>query len=267
MALPGWHSNYHTLFKLLPHFRTKRTYVVHFSRIREKAASQQPILFCNTVCSSSHFAVTPVNCCKRVNTFRNYSTERDHSTPKKKVIVVGIPNPFIWFRIRIYYFLIRAYFDHEFNIEDFTAGAKQAFAHVSKLLSQCHFEALEGLVSSETLERVEKKCPLLSDNHKKALAANLDEIMYTTPGDVGIYYDENGRKFVSILMRYWYLTSANIHEESLEGTKVFQMAFGEENNNEAKHLLTANYEFQREFTQGVKPDWTITRIEHSKLLD
>lgn len=25
--------------------------------------------------------------------------------------------------------------------------------------------------------------------------------------------------------------------------------------------------FQREFTQGVAPDWTITRIEHSKLLD
>lgn len=25
--------------------------------------------------------------------------------------------------------------------------------------------------------------------------------------------------------------------------------------------------FQREFTQGVPPDWTITRIEHSKLLD
>lgn len=25
--------------------------------------------------------------------------------------------------------------------------------------------------------------------------------------------------------------------------------------------------FQREFTQGVKPDWTIARIEHSKLLE
>ncbi|XP_041725412.1 m-AAA protease-interacting protein 1, mitochondrial-like [Coregonus clupeaformis] len=76
-----------------------------------------------------------------------------------------------------------------------------------------------------------------------------------------------GRKFASILMRYWYLTSARLPEESLEGTRIFQVAIGGEGEPETKRLLTANYEFQREFTRGVSPDWTITRIEHSKLLD
>ncbi len=56
---------------------------------------------------------------------RPYSSERGGQRQQQKVVVVGIPNPFIWFRTRIYYFLIRAYFDKEFNIEEFTEGAKQ----------------------------------------------------------------------------------------------------------------------------------------------
>ncbi|MED6294096.1 hypothetical protein CHARACLAT_017400, partial [Characodon lateralis] len=56
---------------------------------------------------------------------RFYSSGRDREQPKQKVVVVGIPNPFIWFRTRIYYFLIRTYFDKEFSIEEFTEGAKQ----------------------------------------------------------------------------------------------------------------------------------------------
>ncbi|MBN3307271.1 MAIP1 protein, partial [Amia calva] len=182
-------------------------------------------------------------------------------------MVVGIPNPFIWFRTRIYYFLIRAYFDQEFNIEDFTDGAKQAFSHVSQLLSSCSFESLEGLVAKDLLEKLQEKCALLPPTHKEALAAEPSDIMYTTPGDVAIVYDDNGRKFVSILMRFWYLSSARLSEDTLEGTRVFQVAFGDKGTPQTKRLLTANYEFQREFTKGVQPDWIITRIEHSKLLD
>uniref|UniRef100_W5MDB3 Matrix AAA peptidase interacting protein 1 n=2 Tax=Lepisosteus oculatus TaxID=7918 RepID=W5MDB3_LEPOC len=209
-----------------------------------------------------HRPATLVSC-------RLFSSEREGPShrPNKKVLVVGIPNPFIWFRTRIYYFLIRAYFDKEFNIHEFTDGAKQAFSHVSRLLSHCKFDALEGLVARDLLEKLQDKCSLLPLSHKQALAAEPDDIMYLTPGDVGIYYDDNGRKFVSILMRFWYLTNARLPEETPEGTRVFQVAFGEEGGQETKQLLTANYEFQREFTQGVQPDWTITRIEHSKLLD
>ncbi|XP_019955330.1 m-AAA protease-interacting protein 1, mitochondrial [Paralichthys olivaceus] len=198
---------------------------------------------------------------------RPYSSDRGRERQNQKVMVVGIPNPFIWLRTRIYYFLIRAYFDKEFSIEEFTEGAKQAFSHVSRLLSRSQFEALEGLVAKDLIGKLEEKCNLLPLSHKKALSANADEIMYTTSGDVGIYYDENGRKFVSILMRFWYLTSAQLPDDDMEGARVFQVAIGGEGEVETKRLLTANYEFQREFTKGVPPDWTITRIEHSKLLD
>ncbi|KAK5861566.1 hypothetical protein PBY51_022951 [Eleginops maclovinus] len=184
----------------------------------------------------------------------------------QKVVVFGIPNPFIWVRTRVYYFLIRAYFDKEFRIEEFTEGAQQAFSHVSRLLAKCQLDALEGLVAKDLIGKLEQKLNLLPSNYKKALSVELEEIMYTTPGDVGIYYDDDGRKFVSILMRFWYLTSARIPDDTMEGTRVFEVALGE-GEPETKRLLTAHYEFQREFTKGVAPAWTITRIEHSKLLD
>ncbi|XP_032423636.1 m-AAA protease-interacting protein 1, mitochondrial isoform X3 [Xiphophorus hellerii] len=209
---------------------------------------------------------------------RTYSSERDQHHPKPKVVVVGIPNPFIWFRTRIYYFLIRTYFDKEFSIDEFTEGAKQvrykpgdqiwvlAFSHVSRLLSRCQFEALEGLVAKDLIGKLEQKCGSLPCSYQRALCAELEDVMYTTPGDVGIFYDDDGRKFVSILMRFWYLTSVGLPDDSMEGTRMFTVSIGD-GETEAKRLLTAIYEFQREFTKGVAPDWTITRIEHSKLLD
>ncbi|KAM3917403.1 m-AAA protease-interacting protein 1, mitochondrial [Leptodactylus fuscus] len=195
---------------------------------------------------------------------RGYSSQ---SPGSNRVVVVGVPNPIIWFRTKIYFFLIRTYLDRDFSVEEFTDGAKQAFSFVSRLLSQCKFDALENLVSSEILRELSEKCSVLSDNYRKALAAESDEIMYSFPGDVAIHYDDDGRKFVRILMRFWYLSHADIPDEEIDGTKVFQVVMGNENTKDSKRVLTANYEFLREFTQGVKPDWIITRIEHSKLLE
>ncbi|XP_056320882.1 m-AAA protease-interacting protein 1, mitochondrial [Danio aesculapii] len=204
-----------------------------------------------------------------VSVVRRYSSEPEGHKRNQRVVVFGIPNPIIWFRNRIYFFLIRAYFDKEFSIEEFMEGAIQAFSHVSRLLSQCQFEALEGLVAKDLIKKLEGKCAHLPLSHQRALSAEPDDIMYMTAGDVGIYYDDSERKFVSILMRFWYLTSARFPDESVDGAKVFQVAIGEEKEKqtETKRLLTANYEFQREFTEGVTPDWIITRIEHSKLID
>ncbi|CAK7306671.1 m-AAA protease-interacting protein 1, mitochondrial [Vulpes lagopus] len=198
---------------------------------------------------------------------RTYSAEEPPQPRQKtKMIILGFSNPINWVRTRIYAFLIWAYFDQEFSIAEFSEGAKQAFAHVSKLLSQCKFDLLEELVAKEVLHVLKEKVTSLPDNHKNALAADIDEIVYTSTGDISIYYDEKGRKFVNILMCFWYLTSANIPSETLSGASVFQVKLGDQNV-ETKQLLSASYEFQREFTQGVKPDWTIARIEHSKLLE
>ncbi|XP_028291746.1 m-AAA protease-interacting protein 1, mitochondrial [Gouania willdenowi] len=200
------------------------------------------------------------------STVRPYSSEWKEN--KQKVVVVNIPHPLMWVRTQFYYFLIRTYFDKEFSIEEFTEGAKQAFSHVSRLLSQCQFEALEGLVAKDLIGRLKEKCNSLPLSYSTALSAESDDIMYTSSEDVGIFYDDNGRKFVSILMRFWYLTSAQLPDDNIEGARIFKVAIGEgAGEAETKKMLSALYEFQREFTKGVPPDWTITRIEHSKLLD
>ncbi|XP_012411495.1 m-AAA protease-interacting protein 1, mitochondrial [Trichechus manatus latirostris] len=135
---------------------------------------------------------------------RSYSTEEQQPQPrqKTKMIILGVSNPVNWIRTRIYSFLIWAYFDQEFSIREFSEGAKQAFAHVSKLLSQCKFDLLEELVAKELKLR---------------------------------------RKFVNILMCFWYLTSANIPSETLSGASVFQVKLGDQNV-ETKKLLSASYE-------------------------
>ncbi|KAM5280160.1 m-AAA protease-interacting protein 1, mitochondrial [Ctenodactylus gundi] len=198
---------------------------------------------------------------------RGHST-REPPAPRQKtrVLVLGVSSPVTWVRTRVHAFLIWACLDREFSMAEFAAGAKQAFAHVSKLLSQCKFDLLEDLVAKEVLRVLEEKVTSLPDEHKSALAADMDEIVYASTGDISIYYDEKGRKFVNILMCFWYLTSANIPSETLRGASMFQVKLGDQSV-ESKQLLSASYEFQREFTHGVKPDWTISRIEHSKLLE
>ncbi|XP_059558664.1 m-AAA protease-interacting protein 1, mitochondrial isoform X1 [Myotis daubentonii] len=198
---------------------------------------------------------------------RSYSSEEQpQQRQKTKMLILGFSNPVNWVRTRILAFLIWAYFDKEFSIKEFSEGAKQAFAHVSRLLSQCKFDLLEELVTKELLLVLKEKVTSLPDSHRDALAADMDEIVYTSTGDISIYYDDKGRKFVNILMCFWYLTSANIPSETLSGAGVFQVKLGNQNV-ETKQLLSASYEFQREFTQGVKPSWVIARIDHAKLLE
>ena len=45
----------------------------------------------------------------------------------------------------------------------------------------------------QLVAKLEEKCNLLQESHKQALVASPDDIMYTTPSDVGIYYDDDGR--------------------------------------------------------------------------
>ncbi|XP_006029825.2 m-AAA protease-interacting protein 1, mitochondrial, partial [Alligator sinensis] len=177
------------------------------------------------------------------------------------VEVVGIWQPRQWLRTRIRSFFIRTFLDHDFSLKDFTRGSKQAFALVSNQLSQCKLDLLEELVAKEVFQVWKERLALLSDDNKNALTVDMDKIMLAAAEDIHIYFDDSGRRFARILMGFWYRTSAVISEGAPVGAKVF--SFGPE---KAKPVVTAKYEFQREFTQGVKPDWTITWIEYPQLL-
>lgn len=47
-------------------------------------------------------------------------------------------------------------------------------------------------LQTQVLHVLKEKVTSLPDNHKNALAADIDEIVYTSTGDISIYYDEKG---------------------------------------------------------------------------
>lgn len=44
----------------------------------------------------------------------------------------------------------------------------------------------------QLIGKLEEKCSALPSDHQEALSAEPDQIMYSTPGDVGIFYDDDG---------------------------------------------------------------------------
>lgn len=51
------------------------------------------------------------------------------------------------------------------------------------------------------LNVLKEKVTSLPDNHKNALAADIDDIVYTSTGDISIYYDEEGYAEVAFKLR------------------------------------------------------------------
>ncbi|XP_024114068.1 m-AAA protease-interacting protein 1, mitochondrial [Oryzias melastigma] len=177
------------------------------------------------------------------------------------VSVVGIPDPLTWIRCKVLTALIDLYFDSNINSEEFDRGVKQALVHVSNKMSRGRYHELKGLVSFEMVEYVEKRCGSLTDAQRKQLSVNMDDIIFVLPEDVSVVFDQFGRKFCSVVMRFWLLSS---HEgpEDPEGSKIFKVAPSEEAEGPQRKIATAVYEFHRELTSGAPPDWTITTVWH-----
>ncbi|CAH1249300.1 MAIP1 [Branchiostoma lanceolatum] len=197
--------------------------------------------------------------------------EKPENKPSPTVQVIGVPSPLRWIRNKVYFWLIQIYFDPEFTYGGFISGAKQALVVISEKLSQCNFEGLDQLISKEALPTVQDKCTSLSLSQRESLRVDKEDIMITFPQDVAIYYDEGGRKFVDVMVRFWFLSKARWHpmEDDPEGIKIFKVPRieGMDGREEDKKILTCNYEFHREFTPGVTADWTVTKVQHWKLLE
>ncbi|XP_072249696.1 m-AAA protease-interacting protein 1, mitochondrial [Leuresthes tenuis] len=176
------------------------------------------------------------------------------------VSVIGIPDPLTWIRCKVITSLTDLYFETDINSAEFDRGVKQALVHVSNTMSRGRYHELKGVVSNEMMEYVEERCRSLTDAQRKQLAVNMDDIIFVLPEDVSVVFDEFGRKFCSVVMRFWLLSS---HEgpDDPEGIKIFKVAAGEEDGPQKK-IATAVYEFHRELTAGASPDWTVTTVWH-----
>lgn len=192
-----------------------------------------------------------------------YSSDKEPHTGRGWMMMVFIPTPALWLRTRRLYNVITNAYDKDFTKKEFMKGAKQAVCHVSRLLSQCQFQALDGLVATDLRQKLEKKCKELPLNYRKALSVAPAEIVFYTTKHVGFHSGGKGRRFVTVLMCFWYWTPAKLPDDAFKGVPYLHLPNGDD----PRRLLTATYEFQREFAKGVEPAWIITRIEHLKLLE
>lgn len=173
---------------------------------------------------------------------------------------MGSPDPLTWLRCRLIIFLVDLYFEVDLASDEFYSGAKQALVQVSHLMSQGHFHRLKGLVSDEMMEYVETKTTALSKAQMKKLLVTADDIIFLLPEDIDVVFDAHGRKFCSIVMRFWFLTTLDGPEDP-EAARIFKVAPREDGCPQEK-VATAVYEFKRELTYGASPDWTVITVWH-----
>ncbi|CAK6959023.1 m-AAA protease-interacting protein 1%2C mitochondrial [Scomber scombrus] len=152
------------------------------------------------------------------------------------ISVVGSPDPITWIRCKGIMWVIRVYFEIDIISAEFDRGVKQ------------------------TVNYIEKKCQPLTKDQQQQLAVSMDDIIFLLPEDVSVVFDQYGRKFCFIVMRFWFLST---HEgpDDPEATKIFKVTPSDDGSPQKK-IATAVYEFQTELTLGASPDWTVTTIWH-----
>ncbi|XP_038049088.1 m-AAA protease-interacting protein 1, mitochondrial-like [Patiria miniata] len=205
-----------------------------------------------------------------VTTTRPYSNDGGDDAKRVKPVFVAIPNPFKVIRNKIYFWMIRSYFDAEFRAEDFISGAKQALCTISDCIAEGNFDQLEGLLSKKLLDEVKETCQGLALKDRTNIQVNTDDVLHVFPQNVAVHYDESGGKFLNILMRFWCHSMAN--EESDKGVVGLRIGkpppgMSEEEFQNMGSVISCTYEFHRDFSAGVDPSWVVTYIQHGKWLN
>ncbi|KAK5862095.1 hypothetical protein PBY51_017525 [Eleginops maclovinus] len=176
------------------------------------------------------------------------------------VSVIGSPDPITWIRCKVIMCLVYLHFDLDVYSEEFESGVKQALVHVSDMMSRGNYHKLVGIVSNETIDHVKTRCKALTDAQRQKLAIAMDDIVFMIPEDVSVVFDEDGRTFCFIVMRFWHMSTYEGPDDP-ESTKIFKVSPSEDGIVQ-KRIVTAVYEFKRELTRRAYTDWKVTTIWH-----
>lgn len=84
------------------------------------------------------------------------------------------------------HFIIKPYFDKDFNLPDFVSGAKQAVEVVSNQLSNGDVKTLNGLVDGDIIPKLQASLSLMSLTQREQIAINKEDIYFSFPYQV--YY-------------------------------------------------------------------------------
>ncbi|PIK34966.1 hypothetical protein BSL78_28201 [Apostichopus japonicus] len=146
----------------------------------------------------------------------------------------------------------------------------QGFSIISREMSNGELDNIGKMVSPKLIPELTEVIGKMSLTDRSSLAVSIDDILYSFPQNITVHYDDKGGRFLYILMKFWCLSSAVPKEESEGyGMKIGKPPPGvsQEEFDNMGSLVSCTYEFLREVTPGVDPEWTISHIQHGKLID
>ncbi|ALC42368.1 CG3776 [Drosophila busckii] len=164
-------------------------------------------------------------------------------------------------------FIIRPYFDNEFQIKDFIFGAKQALQVVSSKLVSGDLSSLDQLVSPDAIAELKPIVQKLSMTQRKQLEINESDIYLTFPYQIGIMFDDANdklqKRWVEITMVFHVMRG--LTEMRQRGEEIpWNMGTMPEYQDK---VFICNYRFKKEFTSGQHSDWTINVANHFRAID
>ncbi|KAJ8925992.1 hypothetical protein NQ315_009847 [Exocentrus adspersus] len=164
-------------------------------------------------------------------------------------------------------FIIKPYFDREFNLADFVAGSKKAVEVVSHKLAEGDLKSLEGLVTNDIIPTIQRTVSLMSLSQREQLSIEKGDIYFSFPYQVGVIFNEEEgkeqKRFVEIMMVYHSLRGLASMRSRGEEPPLNMGMLPEYQ----QRIFICNYRFVREFTKGVEGDWTVNLLNHFKPID
>ncbi|XP_014230529.1 uncharacterized protein LOC106654908 [Trichogramma pretiosum] len=94
-------------------------------------------------------------------------------------------------------FVITPQLDKDFNIQDFSEGAKQALSVVTKALASEDYDSISDLVSGDCLQKLRQKISSLTPQQRFLIAVEKEDIYITFPYDIEVISgrDHNGQEY------------------------------------------------------------------------
>ncbi|XP_065655549.1 m-AAA protease-interacting protein 1, mitochondrial isoform X2 [Hydra vulgaris] len=161
---------------------------------------------------------------------------------------ITIINPFKYISLKIKIFLMRSFFDENFNEKEFLAGAKQAIFFVSEHIAEGRFSEMNELCTKEGITDAKAMYEKF-ENKSDQILVKESELLNLSFSDLDFEYESNGQKFVYAHVVYYCLTADKI-------TKSFGNI-----GVEIAPLRIFTYSFRREYTPGISGDWLVDQLD------
>lgn len=179
------------------------------------------------------------------------------------------PNLFKSFRNAIFSkFIIKRYFDPEFDLDHFIRGSMQAAEVVSAHLSNGEWNSLNGLVTEEVISQIRINLQQYSLKQRMDLKISKEDIYIKFPYEIGIILPDHSEG------------ETEIQNRKVEIMMVFHILKGYEDLSKSysvpmsllsvpdyeKKLYVLNYRFYRDFSRQGSDQWIVNGINHIKPL-